>query len=98
MYESPAVNARFSHLGLVRGVSLKYFGRELSLRNVSNMSISEEREIKEMMGLQSAFERRSTELMVVPVIRQRLKTVLFSLSYPNICVISTLSSFSDSGT
>ena len=33
----------------------------------------------------------------LPVFRQRLKTVLFSRSYPNICVIWTLSSFSDSG-
>jgi len=33
----------------------------------------------------------------LPVFRQRLKTVLFSRSYSNICVIWTLSSFSDSG-
>jgi len=33
----------------------------------------------------------------LPVFRQRLKTVLFSRSYPNICVIWTLSFFSDSG-
>jgi len=33
----------------------------------------------------------------LPVFIQRLKTALFSRSYPNICVIWTLSSISDSG-
>ena len=33
----------------------------------------------------------------LPVVRQRLKTVLFHRSYPNMCVIWTLFSLSDSG-